>query len=389
MPETDNPIGHPWPRLAIWGTYDTGKPRVRMLIEAARHLDSQLTAVNRNPWAGIEDKSQVRGIFAWLKVISAWIVSYPVLLYSYLRMPRHDVVIVPYLGNLDVLLLWPLARLRGAKICWDMFISLYDTVVDDRQLLRKTGWLARLLHCTESASVRAADLVLMDTLEHAKYVTDLYKLSPGSVQAVWVGAETRLFCKTPLPMREGAVRILFYGQFIPLHGLETLVTAIHDIQTRPDAPDIRFTIVGSGQDAAKIDRLIAEQDLYNIQRISWVDYAELPHWIAESDICLGIFAAEGKSQRVIPNKVFQILAAGRPLVTGDSPAIREVVRPGSAIFLVKPGDPVSLADRLVALSHAIRDPVNSPIIADEAARMPTIDVDTIAAQLRVCLGSLE
>lgn len=389
MPETDNPIGHAAPRLAIWGTYDTGKPRVRMLIEAARQLDPHLTVANRNPWAGVEDKSQVSGILAWLRLITAWIASYPILLYSYLRMPRHDVVIVPYLGNIDVLLLWPFARLRGAKICWDMFISLYDTVVDDRQLLPKTGLLARLLYCTESASVRAADLVLMDTLEHAQYVTDLYKLSPGSVQAVWVGAETPLFCKTPLPRRQGAVRILFYGQFIPLHGLETLVTAIHDIQARPDAPDIRFTIIGSGQEAPKIDRLIAEQGLNKIQRISWVDYAELPHWIAEADICLGIFAGEGKSQRVIPNKVFQILAAGRPLVTCDSPAIREIVQPGKAIFLVKPGDPASLAEHLVALSHAIRDPISSPILADEAARMPTIDVETIAAQLRVCLESME
>lgn len=389
MPETDNPIDRISPRLAIWGTYDTGKPRVRMLIEASRRLDPHLTAVNRNPWAGIEDKSQVSGIFAWLRVLMAWIASYPILLYSYLRMPRHDVVIVPYLGNIDVLLLWPLARLRGTKICWDMFISLYDTVVDDRQLLPKTGWRARLLHCAESASVRAADLVLMDTLEHAKYVTDLYKLSPDSVQAVWVGAETRLFCKTPLPMRQGAVRVLFYGQFIPLHGLETVVAAIHDIQARPDAPEIHFTIIGSGQEATKIDRLIAEQGLHNIQRVAWVDYAELPHWISEADICLGIFAGKGKSQRVIPNKVFQILATGRPLITCDSPAIREIVQPGKAICLVKPGDPASLAEHLVMLSHAIRDPECIPMLADEAARMPSIDVETVATQLRICLESLE
>lgn len=387
MPEADNP-GSLHPRLAVWGTYDTGKPRVRMLIEAARRLDSGLVAVNRNPWAGVEDKSQVRGTAAWLRLLISWIASYPVLIYSYLRLPRHDVVIVPYLGNLDVLLLWPFARLRGARICWDMFISLYDTVVEDRQMLAQRGWLARLLHWAESLSVRAADLVLMDTQEHAHYVAELYKAAPGKVQAAWVGAETNLFAKTPLRARQGPVQVLFYGQFIPLHGLDTLVTAIAQIQAQAASPELHFTIIGSGQESARIDQLITEQGLRNIERIAWVDYAELPARIADADICLGIFAEDGKAQRVIPNKAFQILAVGRPLITSDSPAMRELVQPGEAIRLTRPGDPASLAEQLVALAQASRDPARQPVLATAAAQMPAVDVETIAAQLRVCLESL-
>ena len=51
-----------------------------------------------------------------------------------------------------------------------------------------------------------------------------------------------------------------------------------------------------------------------------------------------------KAARVIPNKVFQVLAAGAPLITRDSPAIRELVddeTPG--VYLVPPGDPAALA----------------------------------------------
>jgi glycosyltransferase involved in cell wall biosynthesis len=387
MSEAVNPSKAP-PRLAVWGTYDTGKPRVRMLIEAAQRLDPGLVAVNRNPWAGVEDKSQVRGIFAWLRLIFSWIASYPILIYSYLRLPRHDVVIVPYLGNLDVLLLWPFARLRGARICWDMFISLYDTVVEDRQMLAQRGWLARLLHWTESLSVRAADLVLMDTQEHAHYVAGLYKAPLGKIQAAWVGAETNLFAKTPLPARQGPVQVLFYGQFIPLHGLDTLVTAIAQIQAQAASPELHFTIIGSGQESARIDQLITEQGLRNIERIAWVDYAELPARIADADICLGIFAEDGKVQRVIPNKAFQILAVGRPLITSDSPAMRELVQPGEAIRLTRPGDPASLAEQLMALAQASRDPARQPVLAAAAAQMPAVDVETIAAQLRVCLESL-
>lgn len=387
MTRAEDPRGK-GPRLAVWGTYDTGKPRVRMLIEAARQIDPNLTTANRNPWAGIEDKTQVRGILAWLRLLVAWLASYPILTYSYLRMPRHDIVIVPYLGNLDVLVLWPLARLRGAKVCWDMFISVYDTVVEDRQMLRRGGWLARLLHRAEGISVRAADLVLMDTREHAKYVGELYGLPTDSVRAVWVGAETELFRRSPLQPREGPVEVLFYGQFIPLHGLDILVAAIQQIQARDDAPDMHFTIIGSGQEADRINQCIAAQGLRNIRRIAWVEYTELPSWIAQADICLGVFAAQGKALRVIPNKVYQILASGRPLITCDSPAIRELVIPGEAISLVEPGDPIKLAEGLVALARASRDPARLPGLAASAAQMPRVDVETIAAQLRVCLEYL-
>lgn len=379
------------PRLCIWGAYDTGKPRVRMLIEAARRIDPKLCIANRNPWKGIEDKSQIAGIFAKLKVMAAWAISYPFLLYSYLRMPKHDIVIIPYLGNIDVILLWPFARLRGARICWDMFISVYDTVVEDRRLVQPGGWGARLLYQFERGSVRAADLVLMDTCEHARYIAQLYRVPAGKIKAVWVGVETDLFRRTPFPIREGPVHVLFYGQFIPLHGLETLVDAIHLIQSTCDGhrSDLRFTIIGSGQEAGKIDRLIDRYKLRDIRRIAWVNYADLPAAIDEADICLGVFAEEGKAGRVIPNKMFQILATGRPLVTRDSSAARELVQPGAAIRLVCPGDSADLARHLSALARDLRDPEAAREVADEAAQMPSVDVEMIAAQLRTSLEPLE
>lgn len=380
------------PRLAVWGTFDTGKPRVRMLIEAARRIDPGLCMANRNPWEGIEDKSQIAGIVAKLKVVVAWIACYPFLIYRYLRMPAHDIVIIPYLGNIDVLLLWPFARLRGARICWDMFISVYDTVVEDRKLVPPGSWRARLLYQFERGSVRAADLVLMDTCEHARYVAELYRVPDSKVQTVWVGAETGLFRRTPLPMRDGPVHVLFYGQFIPLHGLGTLIDAIHLTQSstcKARLPVMRFTIIGTGQELAKIDRLIARYGLRNVRRMAWVNYADLPGAIADADICLGVFAGEGKAGRVIPNKMFQILAAGRPLVTRDSPAARELVRPGAAIRLVRPGDPADLARHIAALARDLRDPASAQAVAHEAAQMPSVDVEVIAAQLRTSLENLE
>lgn len=370
-------------RFLVWGTFDTGKPRVRVLIEALRLDDPAVPICHRNPWQGIEDKTQISGLGAKLAVLARWLLAYPALIWAYLRAPAHDVVVVPYPGNLDVLVLWPFARLRGARICWDMFLSLYDTAVIDRALLREGGLPARILRWFERLSTRAADLVLLDTQAHAAHVAGLYDLPRERIGAFWVGAEPDTFRRAAAPPQVDPLRVLFYGQFIPLHGLDTIVAAIARIEADPAAPPMNFTIVGTGQERPRIDQLIEERGLRRIERIEWVDYAALPALIEQSAICLGVFAPGGKAARVIPNKVFQILAVGRPLVTMDSPAIREIAAPGPAVRLVPPGDAESLAQALMALGRDLRQPGGAAAIHQAAlATMPVVDSQTVREQFR-------
>ena len=368
-------------RHLVWGTFDTGKPRVRMLVEAIRLANPGVPVLHNTPWAGIEDKSQVRGTGRKLVLLVRLLASYPGLIVRYLRAPSHEVVVVPYPGNLDVLVLWPLARLRGARICWDMFISLYDTAVVDRGLTSRKSLPARLLKCCEWLSTRAADTILLDTRSHADYVRALYDLPVGKTRSVWVGTEQAVFPRSPVKAPANTLRVLFYGQFIPLHGLDTIVEAAALIRDRGDTPAMTFAIVGTGQEAGRIDRLIEQRQLDTIERIAWVDYARLPALIAASDICLGVFGDGGKAARVIPNKVFQILGVGRPLVTMDGPAIREIVAPGDAVRLVPPGNAAALADALVELARELTDPVRAAQIHAAIDReMPLVGVEAIRDQ---------
>jgi len=90
--------------------------------------------------------------------------------------------------------------------------------------------------------------------------------------------------------------------------------------------------------------MLEEHPLEHLRWIPWVDYSELPAWIRRADICLGIFGTSDKAARVIPNKVFQVLACGRPLITRISPAIQELeAATQTEIYFVPPGDAFSLA----------------------------------------------
>jgi glycosyltransferase involved in cell wall biosynthesis len=76
--------------------------------------------------------------------------------------------------------------------------------------------------------------------------------------------------------------------------------------------------------------------------------------LAASDVCLGIFGTSPKASRVIPNKVFDALAAARPVITADTSAAREALAHRDTAWLCPAGDPAALAEAIVELQ---RDPV--------------------------------
>lgn len=334
-------------RVMFWGTYDLGKPRNRILIQGLLESGVQVEECRAAVWDDVRDKGTL-GPAQLARGLLRTALAYPRLVARFLRAEAPDVVVVGYLGQLDVLVLCPFARLRGVPVLWDQFLSLYDTVVDDRRKIAARHPLARALYAWEWLACRAADRVLMDTRAHARYVVETFGVPPEKVESVWVGAETAVFPAAPDGAREGAqeLSVLFYGQLIPLHGVQTIIRAARLVRELP----IRFVLIGSGQEEGLVRRLLEEEPLPKLEWHPWLEYERLIDALGRADVCLGIFGPSAKAARVIPNKVFQILAARRPLITRDSPASREIF--GSAtggVQLVPPDDPEALAGALRAL----------------------------------------
>lgn len=331
-------------RVLLWGTYDTGKPRARILCKGMREAGVEVQEIHATVWEGVEDKSQIKGLISRLRLLARWVFAYPRLVWRLARVPKPDILLIGYPGVLDALIATFVGRVRKIPVVWDVFISLYDTIVEDRKMLRPRSIAARILRGLERAALRRVDLAFMDTQAHARRVELLFDLPPGSCGAVWVGTETEHFASrsTPSPRSNDApMKVLFYGQFIPLHGISTILEAARLLQDTP----VEWTLIGRGQEATKIRAMLQAYPLPKMRWVEWVDYDKLKSWIDEADLCLGIFGESEKAASVIPNKVFQIVAAGRPLITRDSPAIRELLLPNpGCVYLIPSGDPKALAD---------------------------------------------
>ena len=154
---------------------------------------------------------------------------------------------------------------------------------------------------------------------------------------------------------------------------------------------IRWTLVGRGQEEHRIRDMLGASWPPNFEWIPWVPYDELAGRIHAADICLGIFGDTDKAARVIPNKVFQILSAGKPLVTRDSPAIRELLddkMPG--IYLVPPVDPTALLDALEKFSNECGNPGDPTTGAPlHRALIELFSPKTIGEELREMIAELQ
>jgi glycosyltransferase involved in cell wall biosynthesis len=245
------------------------------------------------------------------------------------RVPEDvDAILVGYPGQPDV----PAARraARGRPVVFDALVSLHETLVHDRRRFQPGSLAARALLALDRAALRAADAVVADTRVNADHLTALADLAPDQVEVCLVGAEDRLF--RPGWRAAEPWTCLFVGKLIPLHGLETILAAARL------APEIPFRIVGRGQ----LEPLLADRPA-NVDWVPWVEYEQLPRELHRAGCALGVFGRSPKAARVIPNKAYQALACGTPLVTAATPGAHELLAHGESALLVPPGDPDALA----------------------------------------------
>jgi glycosyltransferase involved in cell wall biosynthesis len=308
-------------RVLYFGTYDRAYPRNAQVISCLRGAGVDVVEHHVSVWEGRQE-NWAAGLAAALRIAVSELRLF--------RRPKgFDALIVGYPGHFD----FPAARwaARGRPVVFNPLVSLADTLVSDRGRFRRGSFAARTLEAVDRRAFKSADLVVADTDAHADFLAGLTRVARARFAVCFVGAEERLF--QPAWTWPERFTCLFVGKLIPLHGLETILEAARL------APEIPFRIVGSGQ----LESELAERP-ENVEWVPWVEYEHLPGEFASAGCSLGVFGTSDKAARVIPNKAYQALACGAPLVTGDTPAARELLVDGESALLVPPGNPAALAD---------------------------------------------
>ena len=205
----------------------------------------------------------------------------------------------------------------GTPLIFDHMMSPYDSLLNEKKIFKKGCIVDRLIYFYEKSILKYSDMILTDTVIHRKFFAGLFEEQQEKIYAIHVGTDEDLFKKLPLGkevQKKNFFDVLFYGTFLPLHGINIILEAASMIKDRP----IRFTIIGGKKkDLHNFYEMKKRLKLENIIHKEWIDYEQLPRMISESDLCLGgPFGNTGQSRRVVSGKTFQFLAMGKPTVVG-------------------------------------------------------------------------
>jgi glycosyltransferase involved in cell wall biosynthesis len=141
------------------------------------------------------------------------------------------------------------------------------------------------------------------------------------------------------------------GKFVVLyagaHGLSNdLGVALKAAADLRDKSNIAIVLLGDGKDKPSLQSQAAELKLANVHFVPPMPKGQMAQALAAADACLAILKPVELYGTVYPNKVFDYMAAGKPVLLAIDGAIREVVGQAGCGVFVPPGDPVALASAI-------------------------------------------
>ncbi|MFT4571096.1 MAG: GT2 family glycosyltransferase/glycosyltransferase involved in cell wall biosynthesis [Hyphomicrobiaceae bacterium] len=333
-------------RAVFFGTYNRGHSANRIVARALRASGFDTLELHEALWERTRDKGPgYFGPIALVALGTAWLGAARRLAVRWRAMGGAPLVVCGFNGQLDVLLARLIAG-RGVRIVFAPLVTITETLVEDRERYRPGSLMARLFTKLDRFCMSLADTVVIDSEEHRHYLIDL-GMDPSRVLVCHLGVDSEAFPLEGPPLtepRRDRLEVLYFGQYLPLHGLDVVVDAVARLAHRDD---LEFVFIGTGDDRPRVEREVRASRAH-ATFIDWVPYAELAARIARADIVLGIFGASCKARMVIPNKVYEAAALGRAIVTADTKAIREVFEPDRELVVCQP-DATALAATIEGL----------------------------------------
>lgn len=243
-----------------------------------------------------------------------------------------------------------LARTQGGRVVYDA----RDIYVDANNLARLPGPARRLLGWVERRWARRADRVVTVNRPYAEVMAARFGVP---LPAIVMNCSYRFEVADPPVARfherlglQADVRVVLYqGGFSRERGIEQLIDAIRLV------PGAVLVLLGYGPLESEIaNRAAAPEVQGRVHVLPAVPPTELVSWVAAADVvAMPIQPSTLNHRLTTPNKLFEAMAAGVPVVASDLPGMAAIVRETRCGLLVDPTDPVAIA-------AAIREILDAP-----------------------------
>ncbi len=287
---------------------------------------------------------------------------------------------------------WPLRFLVGKKpIVLDALMSPYASLTEERKFGTVGAVAGTFWRKIEHGMLKNANLIITDTTQHCRFYQQEFSLSTDKILALPVGGDERISISSPPPTCQQenpahTMNILFYGSFLPLHGIDVIVDAASLLGDLP----IHFHFVGGNRKQADaLKSRCADLGVRNYTHRCWLaNDVLLSSEIPAADLCLGgPFGDTPQARRVITGKTSQCLAQGKPTVIGQ---VDEEIgfRDKENCLLVPQGNPEALAK---AIRWAFNHRSELEKIAQQGKELyaEMLSTNVISQRLHMALTNIE
>ncbi|MBS7576264.1 MULTISPECIES: glycosyltransferase [unclassified Enterococcus] len=231
----------------------------------------------------------------------------------------------------------------------DFFISLYETLVIERQIIKNKSFLAKWFFWLDGYTLRQAQWIIVDTQADALYFSKTFQIPLNKFEILYLEGDQSIYVPKSAnrKTRNGLCEVVYFGSILPMQGVEIILEAANLLRSQNK---YQFTIVGPVLKKMKI----SPANYPNVNFITYLPQAELAILLNHSDLALGghFNGSFDKANRVIPGKVFIYQLMQLPIILGDSTGNRELF-PNETTFLhyVERGNAQALANKIIEIAE--------------------------------------
>lgn len=231
---------------------------------------------------------------------------------------EFDYICIGFMPQL-VLPIWRW-KFKENKIIIDFFISIFDTLTDDRKKIKPNSILGAICKYVDKITLKYADYIIVDTKAHGRFFSDELGADQNKIKVLYLEADENIFYPHQVTKPEkykNKYLVCYFGSILPVQGVEVILESIKILK---DTKDIHFIMIGPINE--KYHKVISDTVTY----VEWLSQSELANVIAYSDLCLGghFSGTVMKARRTIPGKVYIYKALKKTVILGDSSANREL-----------------------------------------------------------------
>ena len=355
---------------------EVNAPAVRVSEMASRWADNGadvtvLTCFPNHP-TGIIPK-EYRGLWRYretrgkIKVIRTYVHAAPnkgffKRILNYLSFMTSSIILgVPMIGKTDIVIAtspqffvavagYVISRIKRSKFIFEVRDLWPEEIIAVGALKNKLA--IRILEAIETFLYRKADLVVtvangaLQTLKERGIPESKLRLIPNGVDIDFL----HNYANGELVRRQLDLEDKFVVGYIGTHGMAHRLDIVLEAAFKMrDQDDISFLFVGDGAEKENLTRMALRLNLKNVIFHNQIDRARIPEFYGTCDLCLVPMRKGGIFTRNIPSKIYEIMAAGKPIIICADGESRNMVERSGAGIVSRPEDADDLVEKILYL----------------------------------------